>query len=51
MSQAIFSGSSAYAAHAAPTLEAIAEFGGASAIGSIAAWLASTVHARVTGRA
>ena len=42
---------SVFAAHAAPTLEAFAELGGASALGSIAAWLASTVQARVTGGA
>jgi hypothetical protein len=41
---------SVFAAHAAPTLEAFAELGGASAIGSIAAWLASTVQAWVAGR-
>jgi FtsH-binding integral membrane protein len=35
---------SVFAAHAAPTLEAFAELGGASAIGSIGAWLASTVQ-------
>lgn len=39
---------SVFAAHAVPTLESFAELGGASAIGSLAAWLASAVQARVT---
>lgn len=38
---------SVFAAHAAPTLEAFAELGGASAIGSFAAWLASATQARL----
>lgn len=41
---------SVFAAHAAPTLEAFAELGGASAIGSIAAWLASALQRRVARR-
>jgi hypothetical protein len=40
-----------FAAHAAPTVEAFAELGGASAIGSFAAWLCSAVQAKVVGRA
>jgi asparagine N-glycosylation enzyme membrane subunit Stt3 len=39
---------SVFAAHAAPTLESFAELGGASAIGSLAAWLASAMQAKVT---
>lgn len=38
---------SVFAAHAAPTLAAFAELGGASAVGSLAAWLASAMQARV----
>jgi hypothetical protein len=38
---------SVFAAHAAPTLEALDELGVASAIGSSAAWLASEVQAKV----
>lgn len=42
---------SVFAAHAAPTLAAFAELGGASAVGSLAAWLASTVQARIVRQA
>lgn len=42
---------SVFAAHAAPTLEAFAELGGASAIGSFAAWLASAVQGRLAHNA
>lgn len=42
---------SVFAAHAAPTLAAFAELGIASAIGSLAAWLASAVQARVARQA
>ncbi|MBE1527830.1 hypothetical protein GGC65_002286 [Sphingopyxis sp. OAS728] len=42
---------SVFAAHAAPTLAAFAELGGASAVGSLAAWLASAVQARIVRHA
>lgn len=42
---------SVFAAHAAPTLAAFAELGGASAVGAFAAWLASAVQSRIARRA
>ena len=40
-----------FAAHAAPTIEAFAELGSASAIGSFAAWLASAAQGKMTRNA
>lgn len=41
---------SVFAAHAPPTLEAFAELGGASALGSFSAWLAATAQAGLARR-
>lgn len=42
---------SVFAAHAAPTLKGFAELGGAAALGSLAAWLASSVQRKIVKRA